>query len=55
MKKTMILIFSVLIAVFIIQCGGETKQDLAENLSFQQGILEKAKPLFAIVPDKMPD
>ncbi len=51
MKKTMILILSVLVAVFIVQCGGETKEDL----SFQQGILDKAKPLFAVVPDKMPD
>lgn len=48
MKNMMLFTWSVLMIVFIVKCGGK------EDLSYQQGILDKAKPMFAVVPDKMP-
>ncbi|MBT3229040.1 MAG: c-type cytochrome [Candidatus Marinimicrobia bacterium] len=54
MKKVMMIVVSVLIALALVQCGGEAKQEVKEDLSYQQGILSKVKPMFAVVPDKMP-
>ncbi|MEA3288434.1 MAG: cytochrome c peroxidase [Candidatus Marinimicrobia bacterium] len=57
MKKIFILGLATMMMLFMVQCGGKgetPKQEVKEDLSYQQGILEKAKPMFAVVPDKMP-
>jgi len=48
------MLFSLLVVLVIVQCGGEAKQEIKEDLSYQQGVLDKAKPMFAITPEKMP-
>jgi len=53
MKKILILLLTALMGLFIIQCGGKAEAP-KEDLSYQQGILDKAKPMFGVVPDKMP-
>jgi len=54
MRKILILLCSILLVLVIVQCGGEAKQEIKEDLSYQQGVLDKAKPMFALIPDKMP-
>ncbi len=53
MKKIMVLSLTVLMMIFIVQCGGKAEAP-KEDLSYQQSILDKAKPLFAAVPQTMP-
>ena len=54
MKKIVLLVVTVLVSVFIVQCGEKAEAPLEEDLSYQQGVLTKVKPMFAVVPDKMP-
>ncbi|MCF6238692.1 MAG: c-type cytochrome [Candidatus Marinimicrobia bacterium] len=57
MKKIMILTLSVMMMAFVVHCGGKAeapKAEPKEDLSYQQGILDQAKPMFAVIPAKMP-
>ncbi|MCF7807950.1 MAG: c-type cytochrome [Candidatus Marinimicrobia bacterium] len=39
------------VSMVILQCGGKKA---AEDLSYYQGVLDKAKPMFAVIPAQMP-
>ncbi len=54
MKKFALLILILSSIVMIVQCGGKTEVPEQEDLTFQQDVLDKVKPMFAVVPDKMP-
>ena len=54
MKKTLVFIIMTMIVLVLSQCGKKAEQEPPEDLSYQQGVLEKIKPLFAITPDQMP-
>lgn len=53
MKKAFLLITLIAVISILIQCGGKTEEPL-EDLSYQQAVLEKVKPMFAVIPENMP-
>ncbi|NQT62986.1 MAG: c-type cytochrome [Candidatus Marinimicrobia bacterium] len=54
MRKSVVLIVMSLMILMLIQCGGKADKQPPEDLSYQQEILAKVKPMFAVVPDMMP-
>ncbi len=54
MRKGVVFIIMALMIFVLIQCGGKTEQQPPEDLTYQQEVLTKVKPLFAVVPEKMP-
>ncbi|MCF7823583.1 MAG: c-type cytochrome [Candidatus Marinimicrobia bacterium] len=50
MKRILLLSMSTLLVALLMQCSGEAKEDL----SYQEGVLTKAKPMFATIPEQMP-
>ncbi len=54
MKKLTTTLFTLLILCTLVQCGSKSEAPKQEDLSYQQSILDKVKPLFATIPDKMP-
>jgi len=54
MQKNVVLIITSLMILVLIQCGGKTEQQPPEDLTYQQEVLAKVKPMFAVVPDVMP-
>ncbi len=49
MAHKLIILLTVLIGLLIVACGGKK-----ENTELKQNVLEKAKKVFAVLPDKMP-
>lgn len=54
MQKGVLFIIISLMMMVLIQCGEKAEQQPPEDLSYQQGVLAKVKPMFTAVPDKMP-
>ena len=54
MQRNVVFILIVFSITLMVGCSGETEPPKEEDLSYQQGVLNKAKPMFAPVPDKMP-
>lgn len=55
-KRIVTIGLAFLVGLVMVQCGkkAETPKAPMEDLSYQQGVLDKAKPMFAVVPDHMP-
>ncbi|MBC8377403.1 MAG: c-type cytochrome [FCB group bacterium] len=54
MQKGVLFIVMSLMILMLIQCGGKADKQPPEDLTYQQEILAKVKPMFAVVPDMMP-
>ncbi|MBT4034172.1 MAG: c-type cytochrome [Candidatus Marinimicrobia bacterium] len=54
MRKGVLFSVTSLMILVLIQCGGKTDGQPPEDLTYQQEILAKVKPMFAAVPDLMP-
>ncbi|MCF7921556.1 MAG: c-type cytochrome [Candidatus Marinimicrobia bacterium] len=54
MQKGVVLIIMSMMIIGLIQCGGKADKQPLEDMSYQEEVLSKAKPMFAVIPDKMP-
>ena len=54
MQRSVLFMVMSLMILVLIQCGGKTDEQPPEDLTYQQEILDKVKPMFAVVPDMMP-
>ncbi len=53
MQRNVVFIVLSLIILVLVQCGGKTDKQPPEDLTYQQEILTKVQPMFAVVPDLM--
>jgi len=54
MQKAVVLVIMSMMIIGLIQCGGKADKQPLEDMTYQEEVLNKAKPMFAVIPDKMP-